>query len=297
MKRAEHLFIINPAAGRGRTQKILSSLKTLLQTENIPYEFRFTLKPGEATELAKQAIAQGYKRIVAVGGDGTTHEVANGMVGSSAVLGIIPAGGGNDFPKAVGVPLGLREAVRTLASGRRRRVDAGLLNNRYFINGLGIGLDGAVSHRYQQMKRLRGVLGYMYGAVYEAFAFQGFEVELTAPGWTYSGSVLLTGASNGRSQGGNFKLAPHAKVDDGLLDIHVIRDMPPLKRLIHIPKVLQGKHLELKEVQIRRAPWVEIVSDTPLLAHMDGEPFKLERGAHRIEVVPGAMEVIYQPDL
>jgi YegS/Rv2252/BmrU family lipid kinase len=297
LKRAEHLFIINPAAGRGRAQKILSSVKTLLQAENIPYEFRFTLKPGEAAELARQAIAQGYKYIVAVGGDGTTHEAANGIIGSSAVLGIIPAGGGNDFPKSVGVPLELREAVRTLARGRRRRVDAGLLEGRYFINGLGIGLDGAVSHRYQAMKLLRGVPGYVCGAVYEAFAFHGFDVELAMPGWNYSGKVLLTGASNGRCQGGNFKLAPHAKVDDGLLDVHIIQDMPPLKRLVHIPKVLQGKHLGLKEVEIRRAPWVEIASDAPLLAHMDGEPFKLEPGKHRIEVVPGALEVIFQPEL
>ncbi|HEX3034190.1 MAG TPA: diacylglycerol kinase family protein [Thermodesulfobacteriota bacterium] len=296
MKRIEYLLIVNPVAGRGRTRKLLTSLRALLESKKIPNEVWFTSRRGEATELTRKAIAQGFTYIVSVGGDGTAHEIANALIGSSAVLGIIPAGGGNDFPKAVGVPLEIPRAVETLISGRRRRVDVGLLKGEYFINGLGIGLDGAVSHRYQQMKYLRGVPGYFWGAVYEAFAFKGFRVEIVTPDWKHNSIVLLTGASNGQSQGGNFKLAPEAKVDDGLLDIHVIQDMSPLKRFINIPKVLQGKHLSLKEVQIKRVPWVEITLDRHLPAHMDGEPFRLEPGTHRIEAVPGGLEVMCQAE-
>jgi diacylglycerol kinase (ATP) len=292
LKKAEHIFIINPTAGRGRTHKVLPFLKVLLEAEKIPYEFRFTSRSGDATEMAKKAVAQGFTYIVAVGGDGTTHEIANGLIGSSAVLGIIPTGGGNDFPKAVGIPLQLSRAVETLARGKRRRVDVGLLKDHYFINGLGVGLDGAVSHRYREMKHLQGVPGYLWGAIYEALTFKSFQVEITTTDWSHNGSVLLTGASNGKSQGGNFKLAPEAKIDDGLLDIHVIHDMSPLKRLIHIPKVLRGTHLGLNEVVIRRAPSVEITLDRPLLAHMDGEPFRLEPGMHEVEVVPQGLELI-----
>jgi diacylglycerol kinase family enzyme len=100
------------------------------------------------------------------------------------------------------------------------------------------------------------------------------------------------GASNGQSQGGDFKLAPEAKIDDGFLDVHVIRDMPPIRRLIQIPRVRQGKHLSLSEVEIRRAPWLEISIDRTLPAHMDGEPFHLPPGKHRIVVVSKALEVI-----
>ncbi|HSE83574.1 MAG TPA: diacylglycerol kinase family protein [Thermodesulfobacteriota bacterium] len=296
MKRIEYLLIVNPVAGRGRTCKLLTSLQALLEWKKIPNEIWFTSRPGEATELTRKAIAKGFTQIVSVGGDGTAHEVANALIGSPAALGLIPAGGGNDFPKAVGVPLEISRAVETLVSGRRRRVDVGLLKGEYFINGLGIGLDGAVSHRYQHMRYLRGLPGYFWGAVYEAFAFKGFRVELVAPDWRQNGTVLLTGASNGQSQGGNFKLAPEAKVDDGLLDIHVIQDMPTLKRFVNIPKVLQGKHLSLAEVQIKRLPWVEITLDRRLPAHMDGEPFWLEPGTHRIEAVPRGLEVISQAE-
>lgn len=292
MKKNSFLLIVNPAAGRRRTQKLLPHLEALLQANKILYEFRLTSRPGGATEMARKAVAQGFSYVVAVGGDGTAHEVVNGIIGTSTIFGMIPTGGGNDFPKAAGIPLEISQAIKILATGRRRRVDVGLLGDRYFINGLGIGLDGAVSHRYRNMKYLRGKLGYFWGAVLEALTFKGFQVEVTVPDWSYKGQVLLMGASNGQSQGGDFKLAPEAKIDDGFLDIHVIRDMPPIRRLIQIPRVRQGKHLSLSEVEIRRAPWLEISIDRTLPAHMDGEPFHLPPGKHRIVVVSKALEVI-----
>jgi YegS/Rv2252/BmrU family lipid kinase len=292
LKIDNYLLIINPSAGRGRTGKLLPTLQALLEAKKISYEFRLTSRPGEATELAREAVSQGFAYIVAVGGDGTAHEVVNGLMGTPAVFGMIPTGGGNDFPKAAGIPLEIPQAIETLARGWRRRIDLGLLEGRYFINGLGIGLDGAVSHRYRKMKYLRGGLGYIWGAVNEALTFRGFQVEVTIPDWTYKGPALLVGASNGPSQGGDFKLAPKAKVDDGLLDIHVVQDMPPLRRLIQIPKVRKGTHLSLKEVEIRPASWIEVTLDRALPAHLDGEPFYLESGSHRVEVVAKGLEVI-----
>jgi len=292
LNREKYLLIINPTSGRGRTGRLIPYLQSLLEAKKVLHEFRLTSRPGEATELAREATASGFPYIVAVGGDGTAHEVVNGLIGYHSVFGMIPTGGGNDFPKAAGIPLEIPQAVETLIQGRRRHVDVGLLGNSYFINGLGIGLDGAVSHRYRKMKRLRGELGYLWGAIQEALSFEGFQVEIKTPDWSYKGMVLLMGASNGPCQGGDFKIAPDARVDDGLLDIHVIRDMSPVRRLIQIPKVRQGTHLSLKEVEIRRAPWMEISIDRSLPAHLDGEPFYLEPGRHRIEIVPRALEVI-----
>jgi YegS/Rv2252/BmrU family lipid kinase len=288
----KYLLIINPVSGRGRTGRLIPHIRSLLKEKGVLYELRITSRPGEATELARMAASGGFTCIVAVGGDGTAHEVINGLVGHDSAFGMIPTGGGNDFPKAAGIPLEIPKAVQTLIQGRRRRVDLGLIGDSYFINGLGIGLDGAVSHRYRDMKRLRGELGYLWGAVQEALRFKGFQVEIRIPDWSYRGTVLLTGASNGPCQGGDFKIAPDAKVDDGLLDIHIIRDMSPLSRLIRIPKVRKGNHLGLKEVEIRRAPWMEVSLDSRLPAHLDGEPFHLEPGKHRIEIVPRALEVI-----
>ncbi|MEQ9619485.1 MAG: diacylglycerol kinase family lipid kinase [Deltaproteobacteria bacterium] len=292
MKDLRYLFIINPAAGQGRTAGFFHSVKTLIDKHNVPYEHKFTSGPGEATALARNARNEGFTHIVSVGGDGTSHEIVNGIIGSSLVFGALPSGSGNDFPKSAGISLDAERAVDTLFSGFERQVDLGRLGETYFINGLGIGLDGSVSHRFKKLKRMRGQLGYLMGAVREALSFKGFGVELAIDGWSYSGVLLLTGASNGVYQGGKFKLAPDASVDDAFLDFHIIKDMPSLDRLLKIPKVLQGTHSGLAEVELRRGSMMEITLTRAVPAHMDGEPFYLEPGKHRVEVVPGALRIM-----
>lgn len=292
MKEARYLFIVNPAAGQGRTAGLFNSVKPLIDGRNIPYEQRFTSGPGQAESLAREALSAGFSHIVAVGGDGTSHEVVNGILGSSVIFGMVPSGSGNDFPKSAGIPLGAPEAVETVFSGRERLVDVGRLGGEYFINGLGIGLDGAVSHRFKKLKRFRGQLGYVLGAVQEAFSFEGFNTEIAIGDWTYSGKLLLTGASNGVYQGGKFRLAPGARVDDGLLDFHIIKDMSPLERLVKIPKVLEGTHSGLSEVMLRTGTEMKLTLERRQPAHMDGEPFYLEPGPHTIEVVPKALRIM-----
>jgi diacylglycerol kinase (ATP) len=292
LKDAKFLFIVNPAAGKGRTADLFGYIKPLLENRDVSFECRFTSGPGDAEAFAREALSGGFTHIIAVGGDGTSHDVVNGILGSSLVFGMIPSGSGNDFPKSAGIPLEPSHAVETIFSGRERPVDVGKLGDVYFINGLGIGLDGAVSHRFKNLKRFRGQLGYVLGAIQEAFLFEGFRSEVTIGDWKYSGTLLLAGASNGVYQGGKFKLAPGAKVDDGLLDFHVIKDMPSLQRLIKIPRVLKGTHSGLAEVELRSGPKIEIKISRSVPAHMDGEPFFLEPGAHGIEVVPGALRIM-----
>lgn len=235
---------------------------------------------------------KGCTHIVAVGGDGTVHEVANALIKSSVMLGIIPTGSGNDFAKAAGIPPELPKAIEVLFHGEVHRVDVGRLGDRYFVNGLGVGLDGAVSHRFQRMTHLGGELGYLWGTIHEALTCKAQSMELRTLDWSHRGRALLAGASNGQYHGGNFKLAPNARLDDGLLDVYLIRDMHPLRRLLEIPKVRQGTHLRLQEVEMRTAPWLEIICRDPLLAHMDGEPFQLEPGVHRVEVLPLSLQII-----
>lgn len=258
----------------------------------IPFDHYFTSKSGEATDLAREGINRGFTHIISVGGDGTAHEVVNGIAGSRVIFGMIPAGSGNDFPKAAGIPLEIPRAIEILASRSTKRVDLGLFGNQYFINGLGIGLDGAVSHRFRNMKRFRGELGYLIGAIQEALTFKSFEVKIITTAWQYRGTALLIGATNGPYHGGGFKLAPNAVIDDGLLDIYIFHDLPKLQRLILLPKVRSGSHIELKEVEIKNAKSVEIDLESRVQAHMDGEPILLEPGVHMIQVVPKALEIL-----
>jgi len=216
-------------------------------------------------------------------------------MGSQAKLGIIPAGTGNDFVKMLGIPpkdpIG---AIEILKSGLSRRVDVGRVWERYFVNGLGVGVDGAVAWRVFRSWRWPALARwiYLYAAVREALFFRSSDIEITAPDWRVSDTLLMVGASNGRYHGGDFLLVPHAEVDDGLFDVYMISDMPPLRRLREIPKTRRGEHISLPEVQIKRAPWIEIFTEQPLLGHLDGEPTEFPAGRLRIELLPKALEVI-----
>jgi len=290
----ECFVIVNLLAGRGRCRRLWPSIERALRSSQLPFRHVFTQAPGAAIEIARRA-AEDFSVVVAVGGDGTIHEVATGLMGSSAKLGIIPAGTGNDFVKMLGIPpkdpIG---AIEILHSGLPRRVDVGRVGERYFVNGLGVGLDGAVAWRVWRSWRWPALAPwiYLYAAVREALFFRSSDVEIVAPDWEASGRLLMVGASNGRYHGGDFLLVPHAEIDDGLFDVYMIADMAPFRRLREIPKTRRGEHITLPEVQIRRAPWVEIVSKKPLLGHLDGEPVEFPAGRLRVELLPKALEVI-----
>lgn len=292
LEELKYIFIINPTAGHGRSNNAYNIIKEIVADKNVECDFKFTSAQGHAEELARDSVKQGYSHIISVGGDGTSHEIVTGLMGSSAVFGLVPSGSGNDFPKAASIPLDISLAVQALFSGRERSIDVGRIGDKYFINGLGIGLDGAVSHRFKKLKLLRGQLGYMLGSVQEALTFKGFNAKVKIDDWTYEGPLLLTGASNGLYQGGKFKLAPEAQIDDGILDFHIIKNMSIPNRLIKIPKVLEGSHADLNEVEIKRAPQMEITLEHSIPAHTDGEPFYLDDGTHTIEVIRYGLKIM-----
>lgn len=205
---------------------------------------------------------------------------------------MIPSGSGNDFPKAVGIPLDFQSSIELLSRSTTRQIDLGMLGDRFFINGLGIGLDGAVAARFSKMKKLRGEIGYLWGAIIEAIMFSGFHFEINTPDWSFGGPVLLAGASNGQFHGGNFKLAPQAKADDGLLDIYVFEDMSLTKRMVSLPRVLFGKHANMRGVHFKQVSQAEIKLDREIQAHLDGEPLLLGPGTHTISVHPKALTLL-----
>ena len=288
----ETLAIVNPVAGRGRTRRLWPALARQLEALNVSIQPVFTEGPTHARSLAADAVRAGTSHVIAVGGDGTTHEVANALVGTDVALGILPTGGGNDFPKAVGIPLDLQQAVKTIAHHRCHRVDVGRLDDEYFINGLGIGLDGAASLRYRNMRRLRGELGYIWSAVREALTFRAFDARLTTENWTHTGRALSVGATNGPYHGGDFRIAPNARTDDGELDVYVMRPVAYLTRLLKLIRIRRGAHLDMPQFSLQRSRWVEIDLDRPVPAHMDGESFTLPMGRTRVEIVPDALTVL-----
>lgn len=289
----KYLLIANPKAGRKAFGPTLEQIRSAFEAKEIIHEVRLTQFPGHAAKVAAEGLREGFTHMISLGGDGTSSEIVSSIHGTEAVLGIVPGGSGNDFSKAAGIPLDTRAAVDNIFSGRTRKADVAFVDEKCFINGFGVGMDGAVAHDFGDLGLRRfGSFGYIVGAVIEAFRFQGFFSKMDGEIGAAGERLLLFGASNGPFQGGKFNLAPGADIFDGYLDIHMISDMSPLGRLFKIQKVLEGRHEGLREVSIVRAKQLRFETFTDLPAHMDGETFLLRSGKHDIRIGEQGVNII-----
>lgn len=305
-----YLFIINPAAGKGGaaaelTDKITAFCRTRgADAHSVGFEIRTTAAPGDAGRIAAAGVREGFARIVSVGGDGTSSEIARAVAGTGTVasagtvaisgaetvMGIVPAGSGNDFPSACGIPSTVKDALETVFSDRVLRVDIGLLGGREFVNGVGIGMDGAVAAGFPRFRFLGGFAGYLASSLTAAATFGGFEATVRSTSGSAAGRCLLAGVSNGPRQGG-IKISPAAKLSDGLLDFHFVSDMPPPVRAVRLLSVMAGTAGGGWISRFQSASGViETAVDLP--AHADGEPFVLRAGAHEVAIRRGALGVL-----
>ena len=291
--KSNYFFIVNLIAGQGRCKEIFPKVKLELDRRKIQYDLHFTNEPMEAVDVAKMGIEAGFSHIVAMGGDGTVNEVANGLLGSDATLAVIPAGTGNDFIRMLGIPSNPMQAIDTLLDGTTRTMDLGQVDDdRCFVNGLGIGIDAQVARAVLKMERLKGAAAYITAAVREVFRFQAFPVTLSTSEEQLELTCLSLGISNGLYAGGGFKLAPRANIDDGLVDLCAIGDYPKPERLFRLPKVRAGKHADWKNVTYRQTSEVTVSSPKKLTAHVDGEPYRLPGDSFTVKVLPQALRVL-----
>jgi len=286
-------LIVNLIAGHGRCKEIFPRVREEIDRRGIEYDLHYTNEPLEATDVCRMGLEAGFTHIVAMGGDGTINEVANGLRGTDAVLCVIPAGNGNDFVRTMGMPADPIAALDILGGDHVRTIDLGFVaDDRCVINGLGVGLDAQVARDVMAMERLRGVPAYLSAAVRQVFKFKAFPVTLEVEGWKLEVDCLSLGIANGPFCGGGFKLAPNASVDDGLIDIAAISDFPKLERLIRLPQARAGKHLSLSEVHYKQVTEVTVSSPGKLVAHIDGEPYRLPRESFTVRVLPDALNVL-----
>lgn len=242
MTRHDALVIVNPTAGRGRAQRIWHHL----QTEHRDLPSMCTLAPGHARTAAADAVQRGVERIVAIGGDGTLSEVAHSLVGTPVALGVVPAGSGNDFSRALGVPRSPAEAVHLALHGSTRAVDMGRVDiagqERWFVNVAGCGFDAEVVRRTHATKRLGGTLAYLLGLLRTLSLFRPCPLRISVDGRSFSQRALSVAVANGPRYGGGMHIAPGARVDDGLFNVCVIGDVSPLQILSMLPRVYPGTH-------------------------------------------------------
>jgi diacylglycerol kinase (ATP) len=286
-------LIVNLIAGNGRCKALFPKVKAELDRRGIDYELHYTNEPQEATDVAKWGIEAGFRRIVAMGGDGTVNEVVNGLLDKDAVLAVIPAGTGNDFVRMLEIPADPFAALDVLTGGRERTMDLGrVADDRCFVNGMGIGIDAQAARDVLQMQRLRGAAAYILAAVKEVFRFKAFPATIESADWRLDINCLSLGVANGKYAGGGFKLAPEADIVDGMIDVSAIEDYSKLERLVRLPQVRAGKHLRWRKVHYRQLTGATIASPSKLIAHIDGEPYRLPSDSFGVRVLPDALRVL-----
>lgn len=295
--------ILNPIAGRGYGARSEANLRRYLDAEGVDFELVRTQGPGHAIELAAEAANGEFDIIVAAGGDGTTHEVVNGLMVASGLngdvvgtLGVLPVGSGSDFANAMGIPADLAGACRQLAQGQTRLVDVCRVTvdeqpPRYFDNTVNIGFGGTVTFEARKVKRLRGMALYLPVVLKTIFLSDAPNVTILYDGQSLTLPAAMICVGNGSREGGSFYSTPDAKPDDGLLDVCIVREMGRLAMLGFVPRFMNGSHVGRKPVTMARTESLVVTSPDPLIAHADGEV--LCTAAHRLafDVLPQNLRV------
>lgn len=296
MVQGRTLVIVNPTARHGVTQSLVPLVCSLLEG-NLDYDLVFTERPGHATDLA--AGATGFGAVMAVGGDGTVHEVLNGIMRVAAprrpALTLLPTGSGNDYRRTLGLSTDLATAVRQIMGGVRKRMDVGVVNDVYFANSLAIGLDARVTARAAQIKTATGWSGlplYLRALMYVLFRqYYSHPVTISIDGGAETDAdMLLMAVTNGPTYGGGFKITPDAVPDDGLLDVCTIDRVTLGSALWRLPFVVAGKHTWMSPVTMERHSSIRVESGLPLEGQVDGEVMLSKTYDVRIE--PLGVEVI-----
>ena len=291
---ADDFFVVfNPRSGKGRGARLVAHV---LQALGGAVAHGITAAAGDEARLTAEALGRGFRRIVAVGGDGTWSNVGNAIIrsGVDAALGLVPAGTGCDLAKSIGVPgRDLARCARIARDGHSRRIDAGRIEDRYFLNVAGFGFDIAVIEDSLKVRFLGGDLLYLYCALRQLHRFPGFSVSLAVDGEAPSRrEMLMLVVANARIFGGGFKIAPEADLADGRLDVVSFANMPLLRRLSIMGRLLGGTHGRAPEVASRPGRRVDLRFDAPPAYETDGEWHRAATADLTIEAVPGALRVL-----
>ncbi len=283
-------LIANPAAGGGRTGRALASVQQALERLGLEFHLERTDSLVHARELASAAAAAG-ETAVAFGGDGLIGAVADAVRHRDGVLGVLPGGRGNDFARTLGIPLEPSAACGVLAAGEVRTVDLGIAGAKTFIGIASCGFDSDANRIANQTRLVRGNLVYAYGAVLALLRWRPASFEVRIDGAAVRRVTGYTiAAANSKAYGGGMLLAPDASLEDGLLDIVIVEDLPKLRFLRLLPTVFKGTHVRQRNVQVLRASTVTISADRQFTLYADGDP--IAELPVTVGVLAGAVRVI-----
>ncbi|MEJ2487577.1 MAG: diacylglycerol kinase family lipid kinase [Anaerolineales bacterium] len=297
-------LIMNPNADMGNAWRYAADLKHLFEGI-VEADWTGTVYPTHAQELAKQAAEEGYDIVVAIGGDGTAHEVINGLMEvpeeKRPVFGVIPLGSGNDFCANVGNTKNPDEVVKAILAGHTKKVDMAIIEDKdgrteYWANSVNIGFGGLVTIYFRKVRFFRGFARYFYTVlkvIFSNFVIMKNKIKTDTKEW--EDETIMVSLNNGPREGGGFHTGPHAIMDDAILNLTVVKKVSRLKMLMLLVPFMNGTQEKDSNVYMDTFKTMEIESDVPLYLHADGELFAgLNHDVHylKISILPKALDVI-----
>lgn len=288
-------IILNPAANHGKTRQKIHLVEEFFK-DRLSFNLELTTSSHHATQIAENLNQFGL--VIVVGGDGTVHEVVNGLIASNnqrTALAVVPSGSGNDYQRTLNISSDFLKALEQSITGKLKQVDVGKVNEVYFVNSLGIGFDAQAAHKANQIKnevKKSGISLYLtalFNTLFKEYSTYRLTIDIDNTGWQEK-EIVLVAINIGICYGGGFKITPHAVCDDGLLDICLVDELKTYQIIPRLPFVIFGKHEWMKPVHSYQAKRISIKSDQVLPAHLDGELIRSKN--FEIEIVPKRLRVI-----
>jgi YegS/Rv2252/BmrU family lipid kinase len=260
-------LLFNASAAKGRSTAWLERLRAIPSVE-----VHISSDPGDMEARARMAAAEGRNRVLVAGGDGSLHYAARGLAGSDCALGIIPTGTGNDMARSLGIELDPLKAAERALGAKPRRIDLGSVERQLYLGVAGIGFDGEVNKFVNEMQRgFGGPLAYPYALLRTLWRFRAPKLRIEHDGGTFEGRAMMAALANSPCFGGGMRIAPEAVMDDGLLDLVIVEEIPRLLLLALFPRVYRGSHVKHPSVHYLRVSRARVGADRPLTFFADGE--------------------------
>lgn len=284
------IFIINPVAGTRQKRTIHEAIeKTFSPGE---YEIFYTEYAGNAYEIASKKAEEGYANIVAVGGDGTVNEVASALVNTNSRLGIIPAGSGNGLARHLRIPVSFSDSLKVFRDPEIKTIDVGQVNGRYFFCTCGTGFDASVGKKFANESK-RGMISYVRATIHQYIKYSPKTYILKAENKKVELKAFLVTFANSGQYGNNAYIAPNAVIDDGWLDLCVLRPFPKSETLelglrLFFKNIDQSPYLEI--MRVKKAT-LKRKNNKKITLHLDGEPVTLKKKL-KVKVIPSALHVM-----
>lgn len=289
-KKQKILFIINPVAGTRKKRDIPSTIYDHTDKEKFDIKLIFTEYPGHGHFIAKEGIKKEYDVIVAAGGDGTVNEIGKALVNSQTALAIIPIGSGNGLARHLQIPLKITDAIKAINTGSTKTIDYGIINDKIFFCTAGVGFDAKIGHKFAKTAE-RGFYGYFRATLEEYMTYKPKKYKITIDGEKISVRAFLVTAANASQYGNNAYISPDALIDDGLLDICVLKPFPK-NRVFGIGIRLFNRTLDQSPfLEIHRGKNVFVKRKKKGPAHFDGEPVKMGKKVE-ISIVAKGLKIL-----